>query len=305
MQLAQHERSAQRRRQRLHGALDRTTDAVDDQFLTIFSTLITQNRFPDLIALQSNIEQVSFLRLIGALAMLDVLPLGAPDGVPDLDVAAPWAYLGVSYGAHNGIGLLPFAPEIHAAALAVGGGRWSATLVHQEGGSVGAAGLYDFVADFYPELRRSEFYVGLALAQMAIDDQDWLNRAHLLYRDPLGLGASPSVLLTEGLHDNWIPPYSTQTAAHELGIPQLAPVMPVFFLESAENPVQGNVHGMATAALFQFVPSGVEGLAPSPGCESETEGHYCAPRAANAIAQRLRFFESALDGIPEIIDATP
>ena len=46
----------------------------------------------------------------------------------------------------------------------------------------------------------------------------------------------------------------------------------------------------------QYVPKGYTGAAPpTPGCVTlnETEGHYCAQIAAEAVAQRVAFFTSA------------
>ena len=65
-----------------------------------------------------------------------------------------------------------------------------------------------------------------------------------------------------------------------------------------------------TAALYQYVPSGVEGSDPTPGCDdpalaesSAREGHYCAQSAEESLRQRVRFFEAALgEEAPEIID---
>jgi hypothetical protein len=55
------------------------------------------------------------------------------------------------------------------------------------------------------------------------------------------------------------------------------------------------------------VPEGYA-LSPStPGCitAKETEGHYCAQIASEAIAQRSTFFTSALGGTPTIVDPLP
>src|SRR5262249_38290391 len=62
-------------------------------------------------------EQIAFLRMIQGMGTLDVLPIDAPDGMPDLDVTAPLTYVGISQGANYAPGLLPYAPELRAAAL--------------------------------------------------------------------------------------------------------------------------------------------------------------------------------------------
>jgi hypothetical protein len=46
------------------------------------------------------------------------------------------------------------------------------------------------------------------------------------------------------------------------------------------------------------------GIAATPGCVTvgQTEGHYCAQVAAEAVQQRVTFFKSALLGAPRIVD---
>jgi hypothetical protein len=275
-------------------------DPIGAQLNGIFNSLLANSRFPETVCLITNMEQLAFLRLIEALSTLDVLPMGSPDGTPDLDLEAPLSYLGVSNGSHDGMGLLPFAPEIDAAALTVGGGRYATALFHQDGGMVGASGLYDFVSGIFPDVGRGDLYVGLALVQAATDDQDWLNRSHLLLDGELG--ANPSILMTEGVGDNWVPPYSTRTGASVLELPHVGPhhaTWPV--LETVDPPLSANVDG-ATRGFFQFVAAGQEGLAPTPGCEENEEGHFCAQGAPGVYAQRVHFFTTAQNGTPEIID---
>jgi hypothetical protein len=261
---------------------------------------------PDYLGLLPHAEQLAFLRLIPQLATVDVLPIDSADGVPELDPEQPLGYLGISQGSVHGVGFLAVAPEIHAAALTAGGGRLSATLVHQAAGP-----LYNGIALLAPAFKRRELYTGIALVQMVYDRQDPLNLARHLYRDPLSLGVSrrASVLLTEGLGDSLVPFYATRAAAMQLGIPQLRPYAErVPFLDGAGGPLQGNMDDQTTAAFFQYVPMDYAGGAtPSPGCvtNAQTEGHYCAQTAVEAIAQRVEFFTSALTGAPRIVTAPP
>lgn len=278
-----------------------STDPGSDTTRRHVSILLSEHRFPDSIALIPNMEQLAFLRLIQALGTVDVLPVGAPDGSAELDPSSPLSYLGISNGSNHAAGMLAFAPEIRAAAMAVGGGRYFGAMIHQEDGR---NDVYEFLTADFPDLRRSEFLAGSAIGQMGVDDKDWLNRAHLLYQDPLGLGSSkPSVLLTEGLGDSFVPIYSTRAAAAEMGLPHLAPVHAVVpFLEQVQGPLQGNIDATTTGAFYQYVASGIEGLEPSEGCEQQPEGHWCAHENPLARAQRIHFFVSALSGVPEIID---
>jgi hypothetical protein len=264
--------------------------------------LLLERDLPDYLSLLTHAEQLAFLRMLPTLGKLDVLPLGAADGRAELDPTQPLGYLGVSQGSTHGLGLLAFAPEIHAAALCVGAGRFSATLAYQS-----PQALFQAISSVYPTITQGDFYAGIALVQMLFDRQDSLNLARFIYAQPLELGsaARASVLLTEGLGDTLVPSYATRAAASQLGIPQLLPhAEDVPFLASAAAPLRGNVTQTSSAALFQFVPAGYVGAMVTPGCMAgaEVEGHYCAQTALEALRQRIHFFQTALVGVPEIIE---
>jgi hypothetical protein len=77
-------------------------------------------------------------------------------------------------------------------------------------------------------------------------------------------------------------------------VPTLAPV---------SGPIQANVDDATTSAFMQYVPAGVPGIPPTPGCVSQTNGHFCAQSAAESELQRTVFFQSALtDAAPVIVD---
>ena len=59
---------------------------IEAQVRDVFTIGLTSGKLPDYWS-QATGEQLSMLRLIEALSSLDVVPLGAPDGEPDLDVA--------------------------------------------------------------------------------------------------------------------------------------------------------------------------------------------------------------------------
>jgi hypothetical protein len=267
-----------------------------------FATLLTDNDLPDYLSLLTHADQLSFLKMLPTLGTMDVLPIGAPDGVPDLNASAPLGYLGISQGSVHGTGLMAFAPEVHAAALVAGAGRFSGTLVHQSWEE-----LYQGIGTYFPTLTRGEFYAGIAAVQMDFDRQDPQNLARFVYRAPLALGsnARASILMTEGLGDSFVPFYATRSGASQLGLVQLEPhATTVPFLPTAKGPLQGNVDSTTTSAFFQFVPAGYSGASPTPGCVTvgQTEGHYCAQTAAEAIFQRVTFFTSHVSGVPVIID---
>jgi hypothetical protein len=158
----------------------------------------------------------------------------------------------------------------------------------------------------FTQLRPTDIWVMLALFQMIFDRQDAHNFAPYVYRRPFevaGTTRRASILLTEGLDDSTVPNHVTGALAWALGpIPQLGPpARRVPTLPLAESPVVGNIDAGTTAAFYQFVPQGVPGIAPTPGCSSPpllprsaNEGHYCVQNSAEALLQRLVFLETAL-----------
>jgi hypothetical protein len=283
--------------------------AILAQVLALLTDLLDNSKVPDYWA-ETNAEQIAFLRLIQALSSLDVLPVGAPDGQPDLDLAAPLAYMGISQGANHAPAFLPYAPELRSAALVAGGSRLVEVLLHQQ-----AATFLENFPLLFPHFAPVDLWVGLALFQAAYDRQDAHNHGRFLYRQPLvvdGTTRKPSVLLVEGLDDSLVPNHASESLAWQLGpIPLLEPVQrDVPFLAKVSGPVVANVDAETTAAFYQYVPLDVPGIDPTPGCippaVSETtahEGHYCAQSAAESRHQRVVFFQSALvDPAPTIID---
>ncbi|MCX8071182.1 MAG: hypothetical protein N3C12_01840 [Candidatus Binatia bacterium] len=282
-------------------------EAIVRQVTAVFFALVQDRRIPDYWT-ELNAEQLAFVRLLKSLGSLDVLPVGAPDGVPDLDPSLPLTYVGISQGANYAPGLLPYAPEIGAAALVVGGARLTETLIHQRPD--------DFVrllGQVFPNMTPADIWTAMSLFQHGFDRQDEHNHGRFLYREPLevaGTRKKASVLLTEGLEDSLVPNHTTEALAWLMGpIPHLAPVQrPVPFLSVVSGPLQGNIDAQTTAAFFQFVPTGIPNLPPTPGCAAlspaiGSEGHYCAQDAAEARRQRIEFLRSALEGAaPRIID---
>jgi len=284
-----------------------TVEAITQQVVSIFFGLIRFQRIPD-FWVQLNGEQLAFVRMLETLDSIDVLPLGAPDGIPDLDVAAPLTYVGISQGANYAPGLLAYAPEIKAAAVMVGGARLVEVLIHQQ-----AEAFLTQLGMVFPNMTPADIWVGMALFQAIYDVQDHHNHARFLYRHPLeidGTTRKASVLLVEGLNDSLVPNHATESLAWAMGpIPHLLPVQrAVPFLDSIVGPVTSNIDAETTAAFFQFVPVGIEGIDPTPGCavltpRSATEGHYCAQGAEESERQRAEFFLSALgEGPPTIIN---
>lgn len=290
----------------LSAGIDDRDQAILAQVAPVLQSILMQARIPDYWA-ETRAEQLAFVRLLDGLGTMDVLPLGAPDGVPDLDPAAPRMYLGISEGANNGPGILPYAPEIRAAALVAGGARLAEVLIHQ------AAPLFlNTLGAIFRSLTPTEIWLGLSLFQHLFDDQDAHNHARFLYRQPVDAGPDArraSVLVIEGLDDSLVPNHATDSAAWAFGpLPHLAPVQrAVPFLDVVAGPLQGNVFPDTTAAFYQYVPTGIPGIDPTPGCvtlppSSGSEGHFCPQSAPESFHQRAVFFRSALEGTPLIID---
>jgi len=286
-----------------------------DQVFWIMGYLLLSKRIPEFFV-QTNAEQLAFLRAIEAIAAIPRFRVGAPGGSEGetlfgIDLSQPLTYVGVSEGANHAPAFLAFAPEVRAAALVGGGRRFAEVLIHQRPEAVFGplAGLG------FTELRPTDIWVMLALFQMVFDRQDAHNFAAYLYREPFevaGTTRRASILLTEGLDDFAVPNHVTEALAWALGpIPQLAPApRRVPTLEVAKSPVVGNIDAGTTAAFHQFVPQGLADIAPTPGCaspplsrQSANEGHYCVQNAAEALLQRLVFLQTALtDEAPLIMN---
>jgi len=279
------------------------TGDITNYGVAVLQDILTAQRVPDFIAILDTAYQLSFIRLLqDSFATLDVLPVDAPDGVPDLDTSKPLGYLGISYGSFRGVGLMPFAPEIHAAALVVGGGRFCSTMVKQESDGRKPILLYERVTALFPELTRNEFWIGVALAQTAVDNQDWLTHARRLYgtdKYPLERSERPSVMLVEGLGDSLVPTYSTRAAALSMGLWQFDDVPdPVPGLSMTDTEIKSNIDENTSGGFLQYVARGVPGFAATAGCENQSEGHYCAQNVV--IPTMLNFFSTALSGVPVI-----
>jgi hypothetical protein len=264
----------------------------------VLFTLLASRQLPDYLNVLDQADQLSFLRMIPTLASLDVLPLAAPDGVSDLDPSRPLGYLGAASGSTQGTGLLAFAPEIHAAALVAGAGRFSANLF-----SADDDGLYAGVSQYFPTYTRAQSYGGLALLQMAFDHQDSENLAAFTYRAQNAPTAGPhaSILMVEGIGDIYAPFFETRCGAAALGIPLLKPaVEDVPFLGSIGAPAQANIDATTTAAFVQFAVIASGGANSACTKEGLTDERDCAFRGTAAVGQRASFFTSALGGVPTI-----
>ncbi len=277
------------------------------QTFGIFLHLLQRSKLPD-VWTQTNADQISFLyalrKLNSALSGVTCGGKGPFRVVDHLTRSSPFGYVGVSQGAFHGPGLLPFAPEIKAAALVVGSAPLAETLLHQLPDVFldPEVGFRQFLPDFHP----TEILTALSLFQTIFDRQESHNLGRFLYREPLPVpvaGGStsktkPSILIVEGLYDPQVPNHGTESSAWQVGpIPHLEPVQrEVPFLVAQKGPLSGNIDTATTAAFYQFVPDEAPGVPPSPGCERNNSGHSCAYLAPAARQQRANFLKSALLG---------
>jgi hypothetical protein len=261
------------------------------------------------VYLQTYAEQMAFLRVLQSLDTLDVLPVGAPDGVPDLDTTAI-SYEGISYGSVHGQAFLAYAPEIRAGCLVVGASRLAELLEYQDRTTPDGGDPFLTVSmpGYVPGATMPDIWMGLGIYAVIFDRQDPHNHASFLYREPVevaGTTKKPSILVLEGIGDSYTKNNTTRALAWLLGpVPHLAPVLDdVSYLPVASAPIQGSVDAETTAAFVQFAPDGLQPLIdPSPGCVGEYEGHFCPQTAPEAHQLRANFYSSALSDVPPVVD---
>lgn len=193
-------------------------------------------------------DQLELVRFLGSLGSLDLLPAGAPDGVPDLDVSRI-LYIGHSFGSVQGPTAFAVAPEITQAVWNVGGdgltmlmrdsGVFSLLVngIKPEGTSSGA------IARFF------------AITQAIVDPGDPLNYAR--FGAQVALPGVPGwaprdMLLQEAIDDGIVPNSTSEALARAAGLVLVDAVRPVSGLSSVDGPVTGNLPGGATGALSQF-----------------------------------------------------
>ena len=210
-------------------------------------------------------EQLALVEALPELATLDVLPLAAPDGRPEIDAALPIVYEGISQGAIHGQALVAYSDRIRAASLVVGGARLAELALHQAASSMVKALPFLF-GDFRP----IDLWVTLALFQTAIDRQDPHLHAMRLHREGRSTGRGP---LPPDQARDWCrkasssPPAgatATSRTARAARSPtrwgrspgSMRRTRPCLLLPRAKAPLRGNLADGATGAYVEIVPYG-------------------------------------------------
>jgi pimeloyl-ACP methyl ester carboxylesterase len=232
-------------------------------------------------------DQLELVRFIQSLATLDLLPLGAPDGVPDLDTTKI-LYLGHSFGSVLGPTVGALAPEIRAACWNVGGDGLT-TLIRD-------SGLFSvFIEAFRPPgTPQSDVAKLFAITQAIIDPGDPANYARFATLEPLpGVPSwrAKDVLVQEVKEDRIVPNSSTEILARALGLAQVGTVThEVPSMTRIAAPVTANLPSGATGGLVQFATAN--------GTYAQHGDLIFSPEARK---QYVEFFRTALAGRATIV----
>lgn len=235
-------------------------------------------------------DQLQLVRaLTGPMRQLDLLPVDAPDGVPDLDPDRI-AYLGQSFGSIMGPAALAIAPEIQSAVLNVGGAGLLTLIQDSAPFKLLTVGLFEANAPSGEAPRL------LSAAQALIDPGDSLNYARFSTIEPAPMvtGWSPkSVLLQEVINDLIVPNSTTALLARASGLTLVGPqLQPIDELQTASAPLSGNISGIATGGLYQYkIADGAKAEHGSLLWSQEGRRQYAA------------FFKAVFEGKPGVIYA--
>lgn len=227
-------------------------------------------------------DQLELVRFVRSLGALDLLPVGAPDGEPDLDVSRV-LYIGHSFGSVQGATIAALAPEIEHAVWNVGGGALTVLL---RDSPLFAFALRGLEPPGTPPGALARFFV---VAQALVERGDPAAYARYATLEPLPELGEPrrprDVLLQEAIDDGIVPNSSTAALARSLGLVHAGPIAPVPGLPAATYPVRDNLPGGGTGALAQFDRMN--------GAETATHGDLIS--STEARRQYVEFFRTALE----------
>jgi hypothetical protein len=197
---------------------------------------------------QMTSDQLELVRFIRSLGALDLLPVGAPDGVPDLDVSRI-LYIGHSFGSVQGPAVFALAPEITQATWNVGGDGLMTLLRDSNTFSLLVNALRP---PHTPDGAMGRFF---AVSQAIVDPGDPINFARFASLAPTpGVAGwkARDVLLQEVVDDTIVPNSTSEALARAAGLSLMDPVRPISGLPSAKGPITGNAAGGATGVISQY-----------------------------------------------------
>jgi len=193
-------------------------------------------------------DQLELVRFINSLDKLDLLPVGAPDGVPDLDTSRI-LYIGHSFGSVQGPTIMSLAPEIQHSVWNVGGDGLMKLL--RDSGTFGLL-VNSFRPPGTPEGFLGRFF---ATTQAIVDPGDPLNYARYcaLEELPGTTGAKPrDILLQVVLNDTIVPNTSSESLARAMGATHMNAIRSVSGLPEQAGPLTGNGATGSTLVMSQF-----------------------------------------------------
>ena len=239
---------------------------------------------------QTYLDNVALGELASDLSGTDFLPLGAPDGLPEIE-ASPLYLTGHSLGASIGAAVTALSPRVAIVNLCAGGGGVLNILLRGEVFNL-------FVIALAPEgttdadLRR--FF---PLLQTLMERGDPANYARLVTSEPLtGSGCTfKHVLFQEVEADTFVPNITNELLSRGLGLAHVRPVEhEVYGLPSMDEPMAMNHENDVTAGFFQFAWQ-------NEGTEPAIHTHIFADEVAQA--QWIHFFSTfRASGRPEVIN---
>lgn len=156
---------------------------------------------------QTTVNQLRLFRAIRRLDVVDLVPEGAPDGVPDLAVPGPIGFIGESLGGITGTVSTSLDPSVEVVVLNVTGGG----IRHLMGGFLGL-----IVSDDLTLLQAQ------VVVQTVVDRVDPINFARLMDGSP-DEGGAMQVLIQGVVGDHLVPVAATAALARTLEVPLVCP----------------------------------------------------------------------------------
>ena len=213
----------------------------------------------------------------------------SPTGEPlDFD-ASRMALFAHGQGAQHATLMLPWEPEIEAAALSGAGGGFAQSLLTRTQPVHFARTLPDALRDTRAAagIAFGEWHPVVALLQQYFDAVDPVNYARRFAREPMSGRRGAHLFITFGQGDSHATGPTVQALARAADMPVVRPVLDDWGLPEVGAPVSANRlvgASLRTYGLRQYLPDGRD------------DGHFVATRTEDGRADVLRFLSDALAG---------